>query len=197
MSSAAGTRRLATAADLAALPGHVRAEVLGGVIVERASPSAEHGYAQAGLTAFLWSRFNRRTGGPPPGGWWLLTEVEIELEQHEVYVPDVVGWRRERVPERPLGRPVTILPDWVCEVLSPSNAKDDLVTKLRAYQRARVPHYWVIDPQNQILMVYRWQEQGYTVVLSASRGERVRAEPFAEAELLVGILFGEEEEATS
>ena len=187
------SRPLASAADLAALPDEVRAEIVGGVIVEKASPSFEHGESQIALGAALWPFFHGRGGGSTPGGWWIATEVEVELEPHEVYRPDVVGWHRERVPERPTGRPVRIRPDWVCEILSPSNADHDLVTKFRVLQRCGVPHYWVVDPERKFLIIYRWQEEGYMVVLTAKNGETVRAEPFAQIELRVGALFGEEE----
>jgi Uma2 family endonuclease len=184
--------RLATAADLAAWPSE-RAEVVAGTIVEKAGPSYEHGDAQSALSAALRGPFHRRSGGSGgPGGWWFATEVEIELEEHEVYLPDIAGWRRERVPERPSGRALRIRPDWVCEILSPSNADHDLVRKLRVYQRCAVPHYWVVDPERRVLIVHRWTEAGYVVALTATAGETVRAEPFDAIELAVGVLFGEE-----
>ena len=189
MSEAARRTSSATAADLAALPANVRAEVIRGAIVEKAAPSYEHGDAQSTLAEVLKPPFQRGTGGP--GGWWIATEVEIQLETHEVYLPDVVGWRRERVPERPRGRPVMIRPDWVAEVLSKSNAQDDLGAKLVSYHRAGVPHYWIVDPEHETLTVYRWNAEGYVNVLSAGRGKHVRAEPFAEIELDVGMLFGD------
>lgn len=117
-------------------------------------------------------------GGRGPGGWWIVTECEIELEVHEVYRPDLVGWRRSRVPTRPSGRPITTRPDWVCEILSQSNAKNGLVDKLRAYQRAQVPHYWIVDPDQEVLTIYRFGTQTYEVALTAGRDETVHAEPF-------------------
>jgi Uma2 family endonuclease len=86
-----------------------------------------------------------------------------------VYRPDVVGWRRTRVPERPRGRPIRVRPDWVAEILSLTSAETDLGKKLFAYQRAAVPHYWIIDPEH----------------------ERVHAPPFEELELRVAELFGD------
>ena len=116
--------------------------------------------------------------------------MEVELEAHDVYRPDVVAWRKERVPERPKGRPVRIRPDWVCEVLSLSNAETDLGPKLFAYQRAGVPHYWIVDPEHETLTVYRWTSEGYVVALSAGRHDVIRAEPFEAREIEVGALFG-------
>ncbi len=184
----------ATAADLAALPDDVHAEVIGGTVVEKAAPSMEHGDAQSALTERLRSVFHRKPGGTVPGGWWIVVEVEVEMETHEVFRPDLTGWRRDRHPQKPSGRPVRVRPDWVCEVLSSSNADHDLVTKFRVFHRNGVPHYWIVDPDHRVLVAYRWQESGYLAVLTAKPGETVRAEPFEAAELRVGLLFGEEEE---
>jgi Uma2 family endonuclease len=185
-------RRLATAAELLAIPEDERFhEVIDGEIVQRANPTFEHGAAQAKLSAHV-GPFNRRPGGGHPGGWWIATEVEIELEAHQVYRPDVVGWRRDRVPERPSGSPIRIRPDWICEILSPSKPLHDLGAKFDAYQRNAVPHYWIVDPMSERLRVHRWTSEGYLVVLNARRGQRVRAEPFEAIELPVGELFGDE-----
>jgi Uma2 family endonuclease len=178
--------RLATAADLAALPDEAGAEVVGGRVVYKASPSFEHGDAQSALAGLL------RFGGGDRGGhgWWLATEVEIELAAHEVYRPDIVGWRRDRVPARPTGTPVHELPDWVCEVLSPSTAGRDLSQKQLGYHRAGVPSYWIVDPEHATVTTYRWHTEGYLATATATRGDRVRLDPFPEVELPVDELFG-------
>ncbi len=116
----------------------------------------------------------------------------MELGEHDVYRPDVAGWRRERLPELPAEAVVAVRPDWVCEILSPSNTRNDLLKKLRIYQRSGVPHYWIVDPMNEILTVHRWATEGYLQVLAAERGERVRAEPFDAIEWPVGMLFGDD-----
>jgi len=187
--TAAQRPRLATAEDLAALPEDHRAEVIGGALIEKAAPSFEHGDAQSSLAGFLKDLYQRGRGGP--GGWWIGTEVEVVLAVHEVYLPDVAGWRRERVPDRPKGRPIRIRPDWVCEVLSVSNALNDLGVKLVSYHRAGVPHYWVVDPACETLTVFRSTSEGYVLTVSAGRGDAVKAEPFDAVELRVGDLFGD------
>ncbi|HSN96893.1 MAG TPA: hypothetical protein VLS89_01300 [Candidatus Nanopelagicales bacterium] len=72
--SGAATPPTATAADLLALPEEQRFhEVIGGELVRKASPTGEHGAAQAALASLLFGPFNRRPGGPAPGGWWIET----------------------------------------------------------------------------------------------------------------------------
>jgi Uma2 family endonuclease len=118
-----------------------------------------------------------------------MSEVEVEYAPPEVFRHDLVGWRRERSPERPRGRPVTLRPDWVCEILSESNASNDTVRKLRALHRAGVPHYWLLDPERLTLTVLRWTPDGYLEALSATAEETVRAEPFEAIELHLATIF--------
>jgi Uma2 family endonuclease len=191
---AAARTKLATAADLRALPEPVRAEIIHGMIVEKASPSGEHGGAQLSFGATLRRRFQRQPGGRWPGGWWFGSEVEIQYETHEVYLHDVAGWRRDRVPDRPAGRPIRSRPDWACELLSPSNAKRDLVDKFQVLHTNGVPFYWIADPVEQTLIVHRWEPRGYLVTLTAAAGDVVRAEPFEAVELRISTLFGIEDD---
>ena len=184
----------ATFADLEALGDGISAEIIGGTLIEKASPTMEHGRSQLTLGGVLRHRFDRRPGGRWPGGWWFGTEVDVEYQTHELYRHDVVAWRRDRVPECPKGRPVRIRPDWVCELLSPSNEKRDLIDKLRVLHTAGVPHYWIANPEEQTLVVHRWEPKGYLIVLTASAGETVRAEPFETVDLRVSVLFGEDED---
>lgn len=179
--------------DLLAIPEAERFhEVVDGELVRKAVPSFEHGNAQSGIVGSLKSPFHRPPGHGGPGDWWIATEVEIQLAADQIVRPDVAGLRRERVPARPSGSPIHERPDWICEVLSPSNADENTVKKLRVYQRTGVAHYWVVDPVAGTLSVYRWSDQGYVVVLVARRGERLRAEPFAEIELSLGALLGDD-----
>jgi len=186
-------RRGATIEDFWAIPESERFhEFLSGEVIEKADPTGEHGDAQAGVVGFVRPPFHRNAGGGGPGGWWIATEVEVLLETGELVRPDVLGWRRDRCPERPTGVPVKIRPDWICEVLSSSNATTDTVKKLRLYHRVAVPHYWIVDPGDATLTVMRWSADGYVTLMRAVRGEVVRAEPFQAIEFAVGTLFGDE-----
>lgn len=183
----------ASLADLLAIPEEQRFhEIVDGELVRKAMPSGPHGRAQRVLGGRIGDPYDRRPGGRLPGGWWIVTETEVLLEEEQVYRPDVLGWRRERLPELPETTLIPVRPDWVCEVLSPTTARNDRVKKMRVYQRCGVPHSWMVDPEDQTLMVYRWTPEGYLLILAAERGERVRAEPFVEVELDIDALFGDE-----
>lgn len=160
-----------------------------GTLVQKAAPASEHSLAQMGIVRRVGERYSRKPGGRFPGGWWILPELDVQLGV-EVFRPDICGFRRERVPVVPPGRPVLLVPDWVCEILSPSNPERDRVEKLQSYFAAGVPHYWLLDPQAGTLEVLRRTDLAYAVVLSAHRGQTVRAEPFGEFELSVDELLG-------
>lgn len=167
-------------------------EFYGGVLVPKAVPSGEHGGAQVGVVACVAPRYQRRAGGGGPGGWWLATEVEVRLDSGDIVRPDVLGWRRERCPERPTGTPVRVQPDWICEIISPENAKNDTVKKLRLYHLTTIGHYWLLDPRDGTLTVMRWSQDGFVTILRAERHETVHAEPFDAVALSVSALFGDD-----
>ncbi|EYF01485.1 Uma2 family endonuclease [Chondromyces apiculatus] len=188
--------KFATVEELLALPEEERYEILDGELVRKEAASGRHGGVQWNVGVSLGGPFGRRSsGGPPnkPGGWWFATETLIQFGPGQVYRPDAAGWRRERLAALPAEVPITTCPDWVCEVLSPSNASTDTVKKMWGYHRAEVAHYWLLDPRDETLKVYRWTAEGYLLRLSASREERVRAEPFEAIEIAVGTLFGVDE----
>lgn len=188
------TGQAKTLQDWLALPDDARVELIDGEFVEKAAPTFEHGRAQAHTVGALGGPFDRRMGGPGgPGGWWIVTEVDILLDGR-VYRPDIAGWRRERANAPFKERPVSVRPDWICEVVSDSNRTTDTVTKLRRYHQAGVPHYWIIDQLDRTLTVHRHMNEGYLVAVRASAGERVRAEPFDAIELSISVLLGDDED---
>jgi Uma2 family endonuclease len=183
----------ATVVEFMALPEEVRRrhELIDGELIEKGAASGEHGAAQRKLSAFI-DPFDRRPGGRWPGGWWFATEVDVRFGE-QILRPDVIGWRRSRVSEQPRGCPVDLLPDWTCEILS-TKKPNDLVRKKSIYHAHRVPHYWILDPAEGVLLIYRWTADGYTEILAAETGQRVRAEPFEAIELSVGAFFGDDED---
>ena len=189
----APARKLATVDDLLTIPEDERRhELIGGVIEPKGAASGRHGASQRKLSAHV-DPFDRRPGGPAPGGWWFGTEVDVYFDPANTFRPDVVGWRRDHVPRQPEEVLVTVRPDWVCEILS-TNRRNDLIKKKRVYHRHQVPHYWILDPDEATLTVYRWTPDAYLEILIAERGEEVRPEPFDALPLRVGALFGDEDE---
>lgn len=194
----AGMKRAepATEADLLALPEQGRGfELIDGELTEKQG-GFRHSRAHVRLGQRLAPYDRGSGGGDRPGGWWFLAEQLVSFAP-DVLRPDLAGWRRERLPEPPEDEEtvVRVLPDWVAEIISPSNAGNDLIKKKRIYHRHGVPHYWIIDPRDESLTVHRWTQDGYVQVLVAQRGERVKPEPFAAVEWLVGVLFGDDDDS--
>jgi len=181
-------RKLATWEDVARLPEGVRAEVLNGEVVYTDLPKPRHQRVISGLLHFVGAPFDFGSGGGP-GGWWILPEVGLELSAHDVVIPDVAGWRRERVALFPEQRPIRIGPDWICEVLSPSNAKNDLVRKADLYHRSEVPFYWIIDPAARVVEALERTGAGWTRLGAWTDGDVARIRPFDAIELEVVRLF--------
>ncbi len=184
-------RRLATYEDLLALPEDVHAEVIDGVIVTPPAPLPRHGLAQRALGRYIGGPFHDDDGRGGPGGWWILPEVDIRFEAHQILRPDLAGWKRERLPHPWDLRPIEVVPDWVCEVLSPSNQSSDRVKKRNIYAAHRVAFYWIVDPAERTLEALRldadgkhWIEEG---VFDDTAVARVA--PFDAIELDVARLF--------
>jgi Uma2 family endonuclease len=196
MPSSARKLRPDTVDDLLAIPEPERFhEIIDGELVRKAMPSFRHGRAQARLSSTLGGPYDRRPGRNGPGGWYFASEVEISFSPTQVPRPDVAGWRRERLAGIPDAFPVTVRPDWICEILSSSNPENDLFKKLVVYQRAEIPHYWILDPVAEALAVYRWTPDGYLLVAVPRGDERVRVEPFEAVELSVHTLVvGDEDD---
>ncbi|MBI4699907.1 MAG: Uma2 family endonuclease [Deltaproteobacteria bacterium] len=174
----------ASCEDLLKVPDRMLAQIIDGELVVLPRPASGHARASSALGAELFGPFDRPRGGSGgPGGWWILDEPELHLGD-DVLVPDLAGWRRERMPAFPADAAFFVqAPDWVCEVLSPSTVRLDRIRKLGIYAREAVAHVWLVEPHQQILEVFRL-EQGRWVVAGQFEGAaRVRAEPFAEVEL--------------
>lgn len=181
--------KLQTIDDLLNHPEDSRLELISGQIVERGAPRPQHAYPQRKIGAVL-DPFDTKDGYKGSVGWWILSEIGVFYDIHNSCVHDLAGWRRERLPVLPEESFVKILPDWVCEILSPGGHKRDTVEKLKLLQKYEVPFYWLIDPDELTLTAYQLSIKGYIVSGVAQTGENVRLEPFTEIEIVVDKLFG-------
>lgn len=175
-----------------AAPPHVVAEIVGGVLRTMPRPARRHTIAATNLGEELGPPFKRGRGGP--GGWVILDEPEVHLgPMPDIVVPDLAGWRRERMPdavgEEDAPPYYELSPDWVCEVLSPRTEAFDRGEKVPVYAREGVRHVWLVDPVEQTLEVFRLESGGY-LLLGVHHGEaRPRAEPFDAIELDLAVLW--------
>lgn len=176
-------RRRATYDDLLELPEHVVGEIVDGELYASPRPASPHAFAGAAITTDLFGSFGGPTGrADAPGGWWILAEPELHLGP-DVVVPDLAGWRREHMPQMARVPYFTQVPDWVCEVVSPSTGALDRGRKLRIYARECVAHAWLVDPLAKTLEVYRLQAGLWVVVHTYAGSTQVRAEPFDAVEI--------------
>jgi Uma2 family endonuclease len=179
-------RREATYEDLEKLPSNVVGELVDGELYASPRPALRHALAATVLGGELVGPFGLGKGGP--GGWLLLDEPELHLGR-DVLVPDMAGWRRERVPEMPDTVGFTLPPDWVCKVLSPSTTVLDRGRKMGVYARQGVKHLWLVDPGAQMLEVYRLEGGRWLLLATHVGAVEVRAEPFEALALELGALW--------
>lgn len=179
-------RRPATYEDLLQVPEHLVAEIIDGELITSPRPASRHARASSGLGGFLVPPFDHGDGGP--GGWWIVDEPELHLGP-DVLVPDLAGWRRERMPAFPDAAWFDLAPDWVCEVVSPSTGRVDRVRKMPKYAANEIRHLWLVEPVLQTLEVFRLESGGWRLVATHGGDEAVRGEPFEAIEIRLGSLW--------
>ena len=187
----------ATLADIAALPDNVNGEIIDGELIASPRPAPAHALAASAVGGELFGSFGGAGGsGPGPGGWWILDEPELHLGGH-VLVPDVAGWRRERLPSLRGFTAFTVTPDWVCEVVSPSSVRRDRVRKMAIYAALGVSYAWIVDPDAQVVESYQLIDGRWTVAAAEGGAETVRLPPFDAVELDIGRWWLPEEPAST
>ncbi|MDD2722940.1 MAG: Uma2 family endonuclease [Methylovulum sp.] len=175
--------------QLTGLPEHVTGEILNGELHEMPRPSGRHGVVERGLGFNLSGPFDFGRGGP--GGWWIIIEPEVHfIRDMEVAVPDLAGWRRERMPNVPDDHRFEVVPDWMCEILSPSTAKKDRVVKLPIYARYGVQHVWIVDPLAQTLEAFELQQGRWTLIATLKDDDPVAVPPFDAVVFSLADLWG-------
>jgi hypothetical protein len=165
-------------------PEWLGAEIIDDEQIPRLRPDSPHILAASAIVADLFGPFSDPAGdrGGVPGGWWILFEPEIHLAQ-DIVVPDIAGWRRERLPQISYAPAFELTPDWVCEIILPNTARLDRVRKTAIYGREKISHLWLVDPLAQTLEVYRLTGHHWIRIDAVGGPELVRAEPFEDIEL--------------
>lgn len=171
--------------ELERLPDHLTGEIIGGELYVSPRPATPHSRAASRL-GFSLGPFD--VGREGLGGWLIRFEPELHLGA-DVLVPDIGGWRRERMPEMPDVVGITVAPDWVCEVLSPSTEKLDRNRKMAVYAREGVSHLWLVAPRVQSLEVYRREGGAWTKLAVHTGNAVVRAEPFEALAIEMRLLW--------
>jgi Uma2 family endonuclease len=186
--SAVLAESLDTYADLEALPEHLTGEIIHGQLYVQPRPAGPHAVAGMSLGSELYGSYHKGRDGP--GGWWILLEPEIHfIRDVEVLVPDLAGWRRDHMPRPPHDHRFQIIPDWVCEILSPSTAGKDRGLKMPVYARYQVPWLWLVNPRNRSLEAFALRHGEWVLIGQFQHRDQVRVAPFAEVALDLGALW--------
>ena len=176
----------ATYRDVLDAPEHMVAEVVEGDLYLSPRPGKPHGHAEIRLGGLLDGSFGMGRGGP--GGWVIFAEPELHLES-DILVSDLGGWRKERAPLEGDEAYFKVVPDWVCEIVSPGTGRLDRVKKLPRYATNGVKHAWIIDPPQKSLEVYRNENGRWSIIATHAGEEVVRAEPFEAVPLELALLW--------
>jgi len=175
MAASTSAQPRATYQDVLDAPPNRVAEVVDGVLYTQPRPAIPHALASSRLGFDLGGPFDRGRGGP--GGWWILDEPELHLGE-DILVPDLAGWRRERIPTLSEAAYFELAPDWVCEVLSPSTRRLDLQAKRPVYAREGVTHLWLVDPIGRSLEAFELREGQWALIATALDDDPVCIPPF-------------------
>lgn len=169
------------------VPDNMVAELIEGELFTSPRPAGPHTNAASGLGFFLGPAFQYGRGGP--GGWWIFDEPEVHFGR-DVLVPDLGGWRRERMPQFPQNHVFDIVPDWVCEVISPSSAYLDRHKKMPRYADEGIGHAWIVDPITHVIEVFRLVNGHWSTIQTCAKNEVVRIPPFDAIEIDLALLWG-------
>ena len=178
--------RPATYQDILDAPPHMVAEIASGHLHLHPRPASRHARASFAMAGQLHGPYH---GGPAaPGGWHFAIEPELHFGA-DVLVPDLSGWRRERMPTFPDAPFFELAPDWACEILSPSTRRFDLTEKRALYAANAVAHLWLVDPDARTLEAFTLRDAAWTLTAAFGDGDEVRAAPFEALGFPLGALW--------
>ena len=180
-------KKRATYEDLYSIPENMIGEILDGELIVHPRPSRRHIHAASALDKTIGPPYQFGRGGGP-GGWIIHVEPEIQLGEHTM-VPDLAGWREERFLWEEDQNSISVTPDWICEILSPSTGRLDEMKKMPIYAEHGVGYLWLLDPIAKILDTYRLKSNGWLFLARLRGNDKVRSEPFQEIEFDLGDLW--------
>lgn len=181
----------ATYADIEALAPNIVGEIAFGVLHTHPRPAPRHAVASSILGYHVMGAFQFGNGGP--GGWIFMIEPELHLGPH-VLVPDIAGWRRERLPKLPETAFLETSPDWVCEVMSPATQRFDRTDKLAIYAAFSVGHCWYVDPLAKTLEVFALTNSKWLIAATFKDADPVNAPPFEAHTFALNVLWPYDED---
>lgn len=179
-------RRPATYQDVLDAPATMVAELIEGALHLHPRPAPRHARSRSSLGGKLMSPFDFGDGGP--GGWWILDERELHLRA-DALVPDLAGWRRERMPALPETAWFELAPDWVCEILGSGTRTLDLTDKRRLYAAAGVAFLWFVDPLARTLEAFALRDGAWVLIAALKDDEEVRVAPFDAIAFPLSVLW--------
>lgn len=181
-------RRKPTIEDLDALPRSIKGEIIEGVLHTMTRPRGTHQHTTTVIGGKVGGPFSFDPRGP--GGWWILVEPGIELPNTPEISPDVAGWRRDRLAVLPHDEPIRVVPDWVCEILSPTTRRHNLLIKKPYYAKIGVAHHWIVDLDACTLTSYRLEGGRWVELGTWADEKKARIEPFQAVPLDVSSFWG-------
>lgn len=180
-------RKKATYEDLYSIPQDMTGEIIEGNLIATPRPSRKHGFCATALGAAVTAPYQYGQGGGP-GGWVFIIEPEIGFGE-DILVPDLAGWKKERFPFREESNWISVVPNWICEILSPTTFRNDKVKKMPLYARNGVEHIWLVDPVATTIDAFRLESGRWSLLGSYAESDKVRIEPFHEIEINLGNLW--------
>jgi Uma2 family endonuclease len=183
-------QKRATYEDLLKIPENLTGEIINGELIATPRPSRRHVHAASALGIKVAPSYQFEEGGGP-GGWIIYYEPEVHFSTEVIIVPDLAGWRKERLTTPAEEHRFIICPDWICEIHSPHTAQRDRIIKMRLFAQYQVPHVWLVDPALKTLEVFRLESGKWFRLDAFSENDKVRAEPFPEIEIDLSVLWVE------
>ncbi len=164
-------------------PGY-RFEILDGELIREPSPNVPHQRASRRLQRTLEDYFQETD----PEGEVFDAPLDVTLYTTTVVQPDlfyVSGQQQAIVEHTRVNGPPTL----IVEVMSPTTSRKDRLQKMQVYQRAKVMHYWLLNPEDRTLECFMLRDGLYTLVASGMDDDIVEHPVFEGLSIELGVLW--------